>query len=128
MLIQEQRELLQWIGQKPDGVTFRQMEEQEAPGFTEERIRYLVEQGYLIRKPIDFFGNWAGCYSLSDKGRVALQEVEEKLRKETEDKKQRRFENKVSIAQIVVPVITFVLGLLVEHYTSVVDFVTALFQ
>ena len=46
--------------------------------------------------------------SASDKGRAMLLELEEKRRKEAEDKRQQRFQNQVSVAQVLVPCITFV--------------------
>ena len=59
--------------------------------------------------------------SASDKGRAMLLELEEKRRKEAEDKRQQRFQNQVSVAQVLVPCITFVLGLIVEHYAGLVS-------
>ena len=45
----------------------------------------------------------------------ALAEFEKKRQDEAKKERQQRFENKVSIANILVPVITFVLGIVVEY-------------
>ena len=54
-------------------------------------------------------------------GEDALSEFEKERRKEAEDKRQQRFQNQVSVAQVLIPLVTFILGLVVEHYAGLVS-------
>ena len=54
-------------------------------------------------------------------GEDALSEFEKARRKESEDKRQQRFQNQISVAQVLVPLITFILGLVVEHYAGLIS-------
>ncbi len=57
---------------------------------------------------------------ITSAGQDALLEFEQERDKQTEQKRQQRFQNQVSIAQVLVPLITFILGLVVEHYAGLV--------
>lgn len=46
----------------------------------------------------------------------------------TERKRQQRFQNKVSVASVLVPFITFILGLIVEHFGNIVGSLFSLFK
>lgn len=99
-----------------------------------DMIRYLVDQGYLTASdniirdlsiiPIE--------WTITVDGRVALSEyerVQDEMRKhETEKKAQQRFQNKVSIAQLLIPVITFILGLLIERFSGIISLLSKFFQ
>lgn len=39
---------------------------------------------------------------------------------QAEQKAQQRFQNKISVLQVLVPAVTFVLGLIVEHFTGLI--------
>lgn len=60
-------------------------------------------------------------------GRMAYEEAQESRKQQTDQKGQKRFENKVSVASVLVPCITFVLGLVVEFYAGVVEWMFRLF-
>lgn len=79
-----------------------------------------------------------GLWVLTQKGeavleshRADLQTKEEQAQKEAEqeakDERQQRFENKISILNLLVPLITFVIGLFVEHFAHIVPAVGAFF-
>lgn len=53
-------------------------------------------------------------------GEDALAEFEQSAKKKAEDKSQQRFQNKISVALVLVPLITFILGLLVEHFAGII--------
>lgn len=53
---------------------------------------------------------------------------EQATQKEAEKKAQQRFQNKIAIAQLLVPVITFILGLLVEHFSGFITVLSDLFH
>lgn len=65
---------------------------------------------------------------ITELGRDSLAEFEHVRHKETEDERQKRFQNKISVAQVLVPLITFLVGLFVEYYSGVVSFFAPLFQ
>ena len=50
-------------------------------------------------------------------GEDVLSKFENERRKESEDKRQQRFQNQISVAQVLIPLVTFVLGLIIDHYT-----------
>ena len=121
MLSQEQFILMSWLLEQPGPVTLQQMADLQAPGFTEYRVEELKEQGLLRWEYVSYNGNLLPGYFVSDKGKAALEAMKEVRRKEAEDKRQQRFPNQISVAQVLVPLVTFVLGLVVEHYAGLVS-------
>lgn len=61
-------------------------------------------------------------------GQDRLDQLEEEAEEKAQQERQRRFENKISVLQILVPFITFFLGLVVEHYTGLISLFTNLFR
>ena len=117
LLCQEEITLLSWLGDQPEPVTAEQFS--MAPCYDEKRRETLRKNGYIWTPSVGFFDSQLRTYALTDSGRAAASEAKEKRNKEAADKAQQRFQNKISVAQVVVPVVTFILGLLVEHYWSV---------
>lgn len=92
-----------------------------------EREEYLLEQGFIEAASCSsyddgasFYGVYDSSYKLTPLGEDALSEFEKVRDHEAEDKRQQKFQNQVSVAQVLVPAITFVFGLLVEHYSGIV--------
>lgn len=86
---------------------------------------------YLSRKPF----NYCSCASLTDTvywitpaGESALAEFKEKREQQSKDERQRRFQNQISVAQVLVPAVTFVLGLIVEFRTGIIGAILQLFR
>lgn len=123
MLIPEQEEFLRWLDHQPHGASLTQMEESNAPGFTRQRLEELYNAGFLTRET-----GWdlAAVYNLSDKARAALQQLDDVRRKEAHEKRQQRFTNQVSVAQVLAPLITFVLGMLAEHFSDLIGTIALL--
>lgn len=80
-----------------------------------------------------------GLWVITQKGeailelhRVELQSRDEQAKKEAEqeakNERQQRFENKISVLNLLVPLITFVIGLFVEHFAHIIPAVGAFFQ
>lgn len=94
------------------------------PSFTEE-IRYFRDCGYITatsRVDRDFPGSFSMNpteWTLTSRGDDALAEFEYVRQKDADTKRQQRFENKISVATVLVPAITFVLGLIVEHCSGI---------
>lgn len=51
------------------------------------------------------------------------QQAEEVAQKKAEEERERRFQKKIAIAQVLVPLITFILGVLVEHLSGIAEIV-----
>lgn len=49
-----------------------------------------------------------------------LSDAQEKAKEKAEQKRQQRFENKIAVANLLIPFITFVLGIAAEHYVGVI--------
>lgn len=49
-------------------------------------------------------------------------------RDEAKQEKQQRFENKIAIANLLVPLITYILGIITEHYAGIMNFFLRLFD
>lgn len=67
-------------------------------------------------------------WSLTPKGEDALAEFEKCCQNEAKAERQQRFENKISVASVLVPLITFVLGLIIEHYAGIVGLLLSMFH
>lgn len=96
------------------GVDFRALGEAER-----ETLRFLESLG-LARARED---HGAGRWELTEEGRRALDvralQMEQAAEQQAKQERQQRFENKISIANVFVPLFTFVLGLIVEHFDGV---------
>ena len=73
-------------------------------------------------------GMKADTISITDEGRLALAAMNQELDEKAEHKKQQSFQNKLSVANILVPFVTFFLGVMVEHWSGLVDLVIKLFH
>ena len=63
-----------------------------------------------------------------ERQRKESQEAAKIARDEAKQEKQQRFENKVAIANLLVPLVTYIFGILTEHYTGVLEFLIRLFD
>lgn len=102
-----------------------------------ERITGFVERKLLRCKRVNTRPSGNGenlifapynVYVITVAGFDALAEFEHGTEQKAKDEKQRRFQNKVSIASILVPLITFIIGLVVEHYAGIITFIAELFR
>ena len=73
-------------------------------------------------------GMKADTISITDEGRLALAAMNQELDEKAERKKQQSFQNKLSVANILVPFVTFFLGVMVEHWSGLVDLAIKLFH
>ena len=83
----------------------------------------LKSNPIFIEKPIG-----KDTLKLTQHGNIAY-ELEKEIRYNDACKKeQQRFDNKISVASVLVPTITFFLGIVVEHFAQVVEFFISLFN
>lgn len=64
---------------------------------------------------------------LTDSGVSAYEETRQSRKENSDKKRQQRFENKVSIASILVPLVTFFIGIIVEAKINIVEWFLSLF-
>lgn len=57
-----------------------------------------------------------------------LQLSEKEAKQASKRERQQRFDNKLAVATLLVQLISFLVGVLVEHYAKIFDFVSALFD
>lgn len=67
-------------------------------------------------------------FKLTLSGAEVFEQIQEERTKESKQESQQRFDNKISVASLLIPFVTFILGLLVDHYTNIVSFVISLFK
>lgn len=75
----------------------------------------MVDLGPIGRHPAP--DTWV----ITAAGRDALSEFEERRDQEAKREAQQRLQNQIAVAQVLVPLVTFVLGLIVEHYSGLVS-------
>lgn len=91
-----------------------------------ERFKYLENKRLITiydQKTINLgsFGTHLAPdkWIITELGKDALAEFEKERNKEAEHKRQQRFQNKISIASVLVMLITFFIGLVVEYFIGV---------
>ena len=96
-----------------------------------EEMRYFREQKYIKPTSYQFpnggFGANPTAWSITPAGEAALFEFEQAVQNKAEQERQQRFQNKISVLQVLIPFITFFLGLVVEHYSGLVSFLVGFF-
>lgn len=103
----------------------RSVDGMEYNGLSSEEQEIAVE---LIRTGNCAFPDLSSTtLKATQKGLSLLSDLDKEARQETERKAQQRFENQVSVAGVLVPLITFVLGLIVEYFAQPVAFVFQFF-
>ena len=65
---------------------------------------------------------------LTTAGWDLLDELDEAHEQQAKNERQQRFQNKISVASVLVPFITFLLGLAVEHWTGLAGLLLSLFS
>ncbi|KUE75351.1 hypothetical protein ASJ35_14220 [Ruthenibacterium lactatiformans] len=89
------------------------------------RCRYVERPIYDVQNGVVRYRNE---FSLTLEGLSALEKLEEHLRNESEEKAYKRRQEKIAVLQVLVPAITFILGLIVEHFSGIVALAFELFR
>ena len=99
-----------------------------------DEIRYFLDYNYIRVSSRELKGS-GGKYCanptawiITPLGEDALSEFEYVRSKDAQEERQKRFDRKIAILNILVPLITFIAGLLVEYFCAVSDFVISLFH
>lgn len=89
-------------------------------------IEYLTAKGYIQVIETEVFPGLTIrpiAWEITISGEIALSEFEEASAKKAKDEKQQRFQNKISVASVLIPLITFILGLMVEHFYGIIGII-----
>ena len=80
-------------------------------------VRFLISQG-LCEKPVAL--NQTVIYT-SEAGKAYLHSQEQILEQQAKNERQQRFDNKISVLSVLIPLITFIIGVLIEHWVGLID-------
>lgn len=86
---------------------------------TDEVVRYLIDNGLCTARE-DIAPD---MIMLTEKGKAVLDGENKRANKERKHEANQRFQNQVSVAQVLVSCITFVLGLIVEYNASLIPLI-----
>lgn len=70
---------------------------------------FVGKGGYAVQREFEEYA----------KKLAADQAAKERAKQDAEKERERRFQKKIAIAQVLVPLITFILGILVEHLSGI---------
>lgn len=97
---------------------------------TQNGVHYYDDLSPVERSAADFLLKLGFCYvkefsepvyRITEAGKSMLTLIEKEANKQAENKRQQRLQNQFSVASILVPLVTFILGLIVEHFTELVS-------
>lgn len=97
---------------------------------TQAGTHYYNDLSQEERAAADFLLNLGLCYvkefsepiyRITEAGKSVLTLLEKEANKQAENKSNQRFQKQISVLNLLVPLITFILGLIVEHFTELVS-------
>ena len=86
---------------------------------TDEVVRYLMDNGLCTARE-DIAPD---MIMLTEKGKAVLDGENKRSNKERKHEANQRFQNQVSVAQVLVSCITFILGLIVEYHAGLIPLI-----
>jgi len=98
-----------------------------------DEISYFKEMEYISPDEFGFceekneFFSLAVSYKLTPRGEDALAEFEYVHNKDAQDERRHCFDRKISVLGVLVSLITFILGLLAEHFVGITDWISSFF-
>jgi len=84
-------------------------------------LKSMLQDGYLV-------GAFESPVRLSPKGLTRLQDLQESANKDAENKRNYRFQNKLSILCCLIPLLTFIVSLVIDYWDSILAFFSRLFH
>lgn len=93
-----------------------------------DKATEYIDEGLLKARSHDPNNMFDSEYYLTAKGDDALSEFEQSRNDYADTKAYRRFNKKIAILSVCVPLISFIGGIIVEHCADVVAFFSSLFS
>ena len=100
-------------------------EERPLPESANDKARFRALLAQKLVEPTryrpDAGGLSATHYQVTPAGKNALLEFEENAKRQAKQERQQRFDNKISVLSVLVPLLTFLLGVWVEYRLSLIE-------
>ena len=93
------------------------------PG-TDDVVHFLLDSRLIVSRE-DIAENY---FVATQEGQRALYENAQRSKQEAENKAQQHFQNQISVLQVLVPLITFILGCIIEYRFALVSSLLKLAQ
>ena len=90
--------------------------------YTHNALKELKSKAYIKQLTC------SDVFKLTESGAELFEQLQEEREKESKKEKQQRFDNKISVASVLIPFITFILGIMFEHYTDIASFFLTVFK
>ena len=103
----------------------------QAPQSDQDRWEFnrLQSEGYIFPYQVEYIdepgicGEQAITWALTEKGKAFLKESEEVLRRHAQEERNQRRNYRVAVLQILVSVLIFLAGMILENRTAILDIV-----
>ena len=94
----------------------------ENPIHTHNALKELKSKEYIKQLTC------SDVFKLTESGADVFEQIQEEREQASKHEKQQSFDNKISIASILIPFITFILGIVFEHYTDFIALLISVFK
>ena len=81
----------------------------------------------LRRSKLIEFSSLDSSVHITRKGEQTLLQIQEKRSQQAKEERQRRIDNKLSVLQLLVPLVIFIVGVVIEHYSVLAEFLSDFF-
>ena len=109
---------------KKEIVSFLVEEKIAAPrAYIEDGLFVLTERGKCVLED-----HRRKILAASEAELFRLQQTEKEASEKSKQERQQKFENKIAIANLLIPFVTYILGIITEHYTGIIAFLIELFR
>ena len=92
-----------------------------SPVEAHDRLKCFLSDGF-IEGELQAYGR----ISLTPKGLSRLQELKDLAENNAKNKRYKAFQNKLAVLSCLIPLVIFILGLLIEHWETIVSFFQSL--
>ena len=81
----------------------------------------------LRRNKMIEYSSFDSSVHITRKGEQTLLQIQEKRSQQAKEERQRRIDNKLSVLQLLVPLVIFIVGVVIEHYSMIAKFLSDFF-
>lgn len=91
-------------------------------------LKYIAASKFESRNLGGVINIYASEWIITALGLDALNEFEQAHNQTSKNERQKRFENKIAVLNVLVPLITFFFGLLLQYFSNIIGLVIDLFS